>query len=73
MTRGLASVVLTIVGTIIFLGWVSVKVTLKEILKVFNSLVVEIALTMASIVLNVFLGKGVEKMIFVSSSSSSFS
>ncbi len=60
-TRGLASVILMIIEAITFLGWVSVKMTLKEIFEIFNSLVVKIALTMANIVLNVFLGKRVEK------------
>ncbi len=73
MTRGLASVMLMIVGAIIFLGWISVKVTLKEILEVFNSLIVKVALTVANIILDVLFGKRIEEMIFASLSSSSFS
>ncbi len=70
---GLASVRLSIVFAVIFLRWVSVKVTLREIFKVFNSFFVEIALTVVNIILDVFLGKRVEKMIIALSSSSSFS
>ncbi len=54
---GLASVRLSIVFAVIFLRWVSVKVTLREIFKVFNSFFVEIALTVVKIILDVFLGK----------------
>ncbi len=57
MTRGLASVRLTIVGMIIFLGWISVKVTLKEIFEVFNNFVVKIVLTVVNIILDVFVRK----------------
>ncbi len=60
-TRGLASVRLMIIGAIIFLGCVSVKVTLKEMLEVFNSLVVKVALTVANIILDVFFGKRIEE------------
>ncbi len=73
MIRGLASVILTIVGAIVFLGRVSVKMTLKEILGIFNSLVVKVALTVANIILDAFFGKRIEENDFSLSSSSFFS
>ncbi len=60
-TRGLASVILMIGGSIISWGWGSVIVTLKEIFQVLDSVIVKIALTVVSIILDVFFEERIEE------------
>ncbi len=65
-TRGLAFIILTISWVFILFGWVCIIVTLKEILEIFESLIIKLALAMAYIILDVFLRKRIKKMIFAS-------
>ncbi len=59
--RGLAPIVLTIGGTISSGGWISIIVTLKEILEIFNRVIVKVSLAVMKILMNVFFGEQVEE------------
>ncbi len=62
-TRGLAFIILTISWVFILFGWVCIIVTLKEILEIFESLVIKLALTVTYIILDVFYRKRIKKII----------
>ncbi len=51
--RGLAPIVLTIGSG----GWISIIVTLKEILEIFDRVIIKVLLTVMNIVINVFFGE----------------
>ncbi len=61
MTRGMASVILTNGWAVKFFGRVGVKVTLKELLEIFKSLVIKVALTVMKIILDMVLGKSIKE------------
>ncbi len=57
MTRGLAPIVLTLGSR----GWAGIIVTLKEILEIFNRIIVKVSLAVMNILINVFFGEQVEE------------
>ncbi len=60
-TRRLALVNTMIVGFVIFCWRCRIKMTLKEILEVFNRFVIKITLSMTHVILDVVIREGVEK------------
>ncbi len=64
-TRSMTFVTTTIISTNIF-WWVNIIVALEETLEILEGVQVQITLTMVSIILDVFLGKRINKRILAS-------